>query len=105
MTEVSGLPMPGQQFGDPARWMVGDASEDIGDIELRVKAAEFGGFDQRVHGGGTVTAGVGAREQIILATNRDEAFIVPPIFNYLGTLEVGFPYRRDTGDLFARSRR
>ena len=33
------------------------------------------------------------------------AFIVLPFLKRLGTLEVGFPNRCDTGDLFARSRR
>ena len=38
------------------------------------------------------------------ARHRDEAFIVPLFFKCLETLEVGFPARRDTGDLFAQSR-
>ena len=38
--------------------MISDAGENVGEIELRIEAVELGGFDQRVHGGGAVTAGV-----------------------------------------------
>jgi hypothetical protein len=60
--------VPRQQFGDLSGGVVGDTGENVGEVELRVEAVELGGIDQRVHGGGTVTAGVGTGEEIILAT-------------------------------------
>jgi len=53
--------------------VVGDADENVGEVEPRVEAVELGGFDQRVHGGGTMTAGAGTGEKIILATDRHTA--------------------------------
>ena len=39
---LCGLPVPGQQIGDLAGRMIGDAGEHVGEIVLRVDAAEFG---------------------------------------------------------------
>jgi hypothetical protein len=39
-------------------WVVGDAGEQVGNVELRVAAVELGAFDQRVHGGGAAPAGI-----------------------------------------------
>ena len=65
--------MPRQQVGDLPSGMVGDTGENVGEVELRVEAVKLGGFDQRVHGGGTVTAGIGTDEEIILTTDCDTA--------------------------------
>ena len=63
---ISGLPVPRQQLGDfPA--VIGDAGQDLGEVELPVEAVEFGGLDQRVHGGGAVAADVGTGEEIVPA--------------------------------------
>ena len=46
--------------------MVGDAGEDIAQVSFRVEAVQLGCADQAVESGGTFTAGVGSREEIIL---------------------------------------
>src|SRR4029077_15819372 len=53
--------------------MIGNSGEHVGEIMLWVDAVEFGGFDQRVHSGGTSTAGIGAGEEIVFAADRDTA--------------------------------
>jgi hypothetical protein len=58
-------------------WMIGDAGEQVGDVELRVEAVELGAFDQRVHRGGAASTGVGAGEQPVLAANRNRPVILP----------------------------
>src|SRR3954462_8482643 len=57
--------------------MLADASEDIGNIGLRVEAIEFCGFDQRIEGSGAPAAGIGAGEEVILAADRNHAVILP----------------------------
>jgi hypothetical protein len=47
--------------------VVGDAGNNVGDVELRIEAVELGGFDQRVHGGSAPAAGIGAGEEVVLA--------------------------------------
>jgi hypothetical protein len=47
--------------------VIGDAFQDLAQVGLGVQAVELGGFQQRVHGRGTLAAGVGAGEQKILA--------------------------------------
>ena len=71
------MPVPGQEFGNAPRWMIGDAGEQIGEIVLRVEAVELGAFDQRVDRGGAAAAGIGAGKQIILAANRNRPVILP----------------------------
>jgi len=46
--------------------VVSDAGEDIAQISLWVEAVQLGRADQAVESGGTLTAGVGAGEEIIL---------------------------------------
>ncbi len=48
--------------------MVGDAGEDVAQISFRVEAVQLGRAGQAVEGGGTLTARVGAGEEIILAS-------------------------------------
>jgi hypothetical protein len=57
------LPVPGQEFGDAPRRVVGNADEHLGEIVLRVEAVELGAFDQRIERGAETLAGI----QIILA--------------------------------------
>src|SRR6202040_1041258 len=70
---VHGLPIPGQEFGDASRRMVGDAGEHVGKVMLRVEAVELGTFNQRIDRGGAAAAGIGAGEQIIFTANGDAA--------------------------------
>jgi hypothetical protein len=44
--QFGGRPVPGQQLGDRPSGVVGDADEDVGEVALWVKAAEFDGLDQ-----------------------------------------------------------
>ena len=57
--------------------MISDASEKVGEIELRIEAIELGGFDQRVHGGGAVTASIRTSKQIVLPADRKHPVILP----------------------------
>ena len=43
---VDRLPVPGQEFGDVAGRVVGDAGEHVGEIVLRVEAVKLGALDQ-----------------------------------------------------------
>jgi hypothetical protein len=45
--EAGGLPVPGEEFGDLAGRMVGDAGEEVGQVELRIEAVELGGLCRR----------------------------------------------------------
>jgi hypothetical protein len=39
------LPVPGQEFGNAPRRMIGDAGEQVGNIMLRVESVELGALD------------------------------------------------------------
>jgi hypothetical protein len=68
---------------------IGNASEHIGEIALRVEAIKLGGLDQRIHGGGAMAAGIGAGEQIILAANGNRAVILPNSGRKLRSITAG----------------
>src|SRR3954468_5656041 len=57
--------------------MIGDAGEQISDVELRIEAVELGALDQGIQSGGAMPAGIGAGEEIILAADRHHAVILP----------------------------
>jgi hypothetical protein len=57
---VGWLPIPRQETGDTFVWVVGDTRKDIAQISFGIDAIELGGFDERVHGGGSFAAGIGA---------------------------------------------
>ena len=65
--------VPWQHLVDLADWVVGDAFEDVVEIELRVEAVELGSTEQRVDRGSSLTAGVGAAEEVILPSERNGA--------------------------------
>jgi len=52
----------GQEFGDAASRVVGNAGEHVGEIVLRVEAVELGALDQRVECRDAAAAGIGASE-------------------------------------------
>jgi hypothetical protein len=52
------LPVPGQEFGNAPRRMVGDAGEHVGDIVLRVETVELCALDQRADCCGAAAAGI-----------------------------------------------
>ena len=64
-------PVPRQELVDPIDRVIGDASENVAQLRLGIKAVELGGFDQGVDGGGALAAGVGAGEEIILAAEGE----------------------------------
>src|SRR5438552_1678455 len=78
--------------------------EHISEIGEGLDVIELGRGEERSDNGPAIAAAVRAGEQMVLAAERDEAFIVPLFLKYLETLEVGLPARCDTGDLFAQSR-
>lgn len=50
--------VPGQEFGDAVDGVVGDAFEDMVEVEFRVLTVELGCAEQGVDGGGAFSAGV-----------------------------------------------
>ena len=71
------MPIPGQEFGNAPRRMVGDADEHVGEIVLRVETVELGTLDQGVDCSGAAASGIGAGKQIILAANGNRPVILP----------------------------
>ena len=62
-----------QKLGDALCRVVLDAGEDIGEPGARIDVVELRGLDQRVDGGGTLGAGVGAREGPVVPADGDAA--------------------------------
>ena len=56
--------VPWQQIRDPADGVVGDAFEDVVEIEFRVEPVELCRAEQGVDGGGAFSARVRSREEI-----------------------------------------
>jgi hypothetical protein len=80
-----GLVGPGHQFGDAVdRVAVGDPDEGVGEISFRVYAIQFGGLQDRVHGGSALAAGITAGEEPIASAEDDAADGV------FGDVVVGF---------------
>ena len=60
--------------------MVGDALQHLVQIGVRIEAIELGRADQAVNRGGPLTAGIGAGEQVVLASLSMIALMEPPMF-------------------------
>ncbi len=58
--------IPGEEFLDAVDGVLGDPLEHATEIELRIQSVELGCSQQRVDGGGAVTAGIGSTEQEVL---------------------------------------
>ena len=58
---------PGEEFVDPVDRVIGDAGENVAEVFFRIELVESGGFDEGVDSGGTLAAGIGAGEEIVLA--------------------------------------
>jgi hypothetical protein len=54
--------------------MIGDASEDVGEIGFGVEAVEFRGFDQGVQGGRSLATAIGACKEIILPADGNATY-------------------------------
>src|SRR3546814_13609246 len=63
----------GQQVRELACGVRADAGDDIGEVGLRVEAIEPGRLNQRVDGGGALSAGIGAGKEVVLASEGDAA--------------------------------
>ena len=67
------FPIPGQEFVDPFRRIVGQARERVGEPGVRIDVVELGGFDERVKGGGALAAFIGAGEGPVASADGDAA--------------------------------
>lgn len=76
--------VPRQQFLDAVDRMIGDALEHVAQIRLGVQPIEFGRLHQAVDRRGALATGVGAEEQVVLATQAD------PAQRALGSIVVDF---------------
>ena len=66
-------PIPGQEIFDAAGGVVRQPAEDIGEPGARIDLEELAGFDQRIDGGGTLAAAVGAGKSPIVPADGDAA--------------------------------
>ena len=60
------VPSPRQQFVDLLDGMVGDPTDDVGQIGLGIDAVHLAGCDDRIHAGSTLSACVRAAEEVAL---------------------------------------
>ena len=56
------FPVPRRQVVEPVDFVVRQPVEEIGDIGLRIEAAQLGGLDDGHDGGGVFSAAIGACE-------------------------------------------
>jgi hypothetical protein len=68
---------PWQQFVDAIDGVLGDASDDVAQVGLGIKAIQFGGTNQSVDCGPAFAAAVGAEVQIVLSAESKFAIILP----------------------------
>jgi hypothetical protein len=72
--------------------MVSDACEDVGEVGLRIDAVHPAGLDDGVHAGGTLSAGVGATEKVILASQNNCPVILPMSGKKSKSTTAGMPF-------------
>ena len=68
-----GRQLPGQQFFDPVDRMIGDAPHHARQLCFRVDPVQLRRADQTVDRRRPLAAGIGAGEQVVLASQRDRA--------------------------------
>jgi len=51
--------------------MLGDPCQDGAEVKRWIESAELGGADEGVEGSSALAAGIGAKEQVILPSDRD----------------------------------
>ena len=73
MSRKSGGEVPGQQSLKLVDRMVGDAFEDMAQVEFRVESVELRRTEQAVDGRSTLATGVRASEEVVLATQSNGA--------------------------------
>jgi hypothetical protein len=64
-------PVPRQEFADLIDRVIGDAGKNVAQPHLWIKTVELRRLDQGVDGSGTLAAGIGAREQVILSAESE----------------------------------
>jgi hypothetical protein len=62
---------PWQQFVDAIDGMLGDASDDVAQVGLGIKAIQFDGADQSVDCGAPFASAVGAEVQEVFSAESD----------------------------------
>ncbi|AIP35837.1 hypothetical protein DR64_5508 [Paraburkholderia xenovorans LB400] len=62
---------PWQQFVDAIDRVLGDASDDVAQVGLGIKAIQFGGTDQGIDCGATFAAAVGTEVQEVFSAESD----------------------------------
>lgn len=67
------LPVPGQQFGDLARGVIGDTGKHVGEPAADVDMVELAGLDQGEHSGRSMPAAIAATEGPVLAPHGETA--------------------------------
>ena len=65
--------VPRQELLKAVDGTFGDALQNMAQVWLRIKSVELRRAEQGVHGGGAFTAGVRASEEIVLASESDDA--------------------------------
>jgi len=68
-----------------------DAIEDVGEVGLRVDVVHFCRDDESVHGGGPLTAALGAGEEPVFPTDGQFPFILPMSGRFTGFIINGMP--------------
>ena len=62
-------PVPGEQFFDAGLWMIRHSGDDIGEVGVGIDVVEATGLDEGIHGGGALTAAIGACERPIASSD------------------------------------
>jgi hypothetical protein len=65
--------VPGEKLVDLMDGMVSDACEDVGEVGVGIDAVHPAGFDDGVHAGGALSAGIGATEEVVFAPENRRA--------------------------------
>ena len=106
------LPFSGEQIVEAKDRMIGDAGDDVGEPSLRVDVVYRRGFDKRIQDRGAAAAGVGTREEVVLAASgrmaRSAALLkgmVPetPLFRLAFMVREGHGWATGSGALGARN--
>ncbi|KVD48510.1 hypothetical protein WI86_17600 [Burkholderia ubonensis] len=69
--------------------MISDVGQDVFQVDTRVDPVELARPDQAIHRGGPLAPAVGADEQIVFASERKLAFILPISGRKLKSITVG----------------
>ncbi len=65
--------VPWQEFSDAADWVFRDMAKNVAQVSFRVEAVELGRADERIERGGAFPAAVRSGEEVVFASERDDA--------------------------------